>query len=193
MALEPYEVWLKLKPDASSQLVYKTVAEHGYDIESLRDAKQEQIKAVKDPFQMAINGVMTLGFLISVFICFFGFLLYWILSLSARTLQFGILRAMGISFFQLLLMLVGEQVLISGAAILIGIGTGSITSQLFVPLFEMSFDPKTQVPPFKVTFDPRDQERLYWIVTTMISMGLVILGYIVSRIRIHQAVKLGED
>ncbi|MFD0676303.1 MULTISPECIES: ABC transporter permease [unclassified Paenibacillus] len=193
MALEPYEVWLKLKPDASSQLVYKAVAEHGYDIEDLRDAKQEQIKAIKDPFQMAINGVMTLGFLISVFICFFGFLLYWILSLSARTLQFGILRAMGISFFQLLLMLIGEQVLISGAAIFIGIGTGSITSQLFVPLFEMSFDPKTQVPPFKVTFDARDQERLYWIVTMMISVGLVILGYIVSRIRIHQAVKLGED
>jgi putative ABC transport system permease protein len=193
LALEPYEVWLKLKPDASSQAVYKAVADHGYQIESLRDAKQEQIKVIKDPFQMAINGVMTLGFLISVFICFFGFLLYWVLSLFARTLQFGILRAMGISFFQLLVMLIGEQILISGTAIFIGILTGSFTSQLFVPLFEMSFDPKTQVPPFKVTFDPRDQIRLYWIVTLMITIGLVVLGHIVSRIRIHQAVKLGED
>ncbi|OXM87959.1 ABC transporter permease [Paenibacillus rigui] len=193
LALEPYEVWLKLKPEASSQAVYKAVADHGYDIESLRDAKQEQIKAIKDPFQMAINGVMTLGFLISIVICFFGFLLYWVLSLHARTLQFGILRAMGISFFQLLAMLLGEQVLISGAAILIGLGTGSMASQWFVPLFEMSFDPKTQVPPFKVTFDPHDQVRLYWIVTVMITSGLVILGHIVSRIRIHQAVKLGED
>ena len=193
LALEPYEVWLKLRPEASSQTVYKAVADHGYQIESLRDAKQEQIKAIKDPFQMAINGVMTLGFLISIVICFFGFLLYWVLSLHARTLQFGILRAMGISFFQLLVILIGEQVLISGAAIVIGISTGGITSQLFVPLFEMSFDPKTQVPPFKVTFDPNDQVRLYWVVTVMITAGLMILTHIVSRIRIHQAVKLGED
>ncbi|UQZ81794.1 FtsX-like permease family protein [Paenibacillus konkukensis] len=193
LALEPYEVWLKLQEGAGSQAVYKAVSDHGYEIESLRDAKQEQIKAIKDPFQMAINGVMTLGFLISVFICFFGFLLYWILSLRARTLQFGILRAMGISFFQLLVILIGEQVLISGAAIGIGVMTGGIASQLFVPLFEMSFDPKTQVPPFKVTFDPHDQVRLYWIVTVMIAVALMILAHIVSRIRIHQAVKLGED
>ncbi|WP_028548340.1 ABC transporter permease [Paenibacillus sp. UNC451MF] len=193
LALEPYEVWLKLKPDASSQAVYKAVMDHGYQIEALRDAKQEQIKAIKDPFQMAINGVMTLGFLISISICFFGFLLYWVLSLHARTLQFGILRAMGISFFQLLVILIGEQVLISGAAIVIGISTGGIASQLFVPLFEMSFDPKTQVPPFKVTFDPHDQVRLYWVVAVMITTGLIILSHIVSRIRIHQAVKLGED
>ncbi|MDQ0888973.1 putative ABC transport system permease protein [Paenibacillus sp. V4I9] len=193
LALEPYEVWLKLNPEASSQAVYQAIVDHGYEIESLRDAKQEQIKSIKDPFQMAINGVMTLGFLISIFICFFGFLLYWVLSLFARTLQFGILRAMGISFYQLILMLVGEQILISGAAILIGILTGNVASHLFVPLFELSFDPKTQVPPFEVTFDPRDQVRLYWIVTMMIAIGLGVLGSFVSRIRIHQAVKLGED
>ncbi|MGO4272880.1 ABC transporter permease, partial [Paenibacillus sp. TAF58] len=193
LALEPYEVWLKLKPEASSQAVYQAIVDHGYEIESLRDAKQELIKSIKDPFQMAINGVMTLGFLISIFICFFGFLLYWVLSLFARSLQFGILRAMGISFFQLILMLVGEQILISGAAILIGILTGNVASHLFVPLFELSFDPKTQVPPFKVTFDPRDQVRLYWIVTMMIAIGLGVLGSFVSRIRIHQAIKLGED
>lgn len=193
LALEPYEVWLKLKPDASSQAIYEGIAERGYQIESLHDARQEQIKAIKEPFQLAINGVMTLGFLISIVICFFGFLLYWVLSLFARTLQFGILRAMGVSFGQLIVMLAGEQALISGAAIMIGIVTGNAASLLFVPLFELSFDPSTQVPPFQVTFDPQDQVRLYWIVTVMISVGLAVLGYIVSRIRIHQAVKLGED
>ncbi|UJF35586.1 ABC transporter permease [Paenibacillus hexagrammi] len=193
IALEPYEVWLKLKNQASSKAVYQAVADHGYEIESITDAKQEQIKAVKDPFQMAINGVMTLGFLISVVVCFFGFLLYWVLSLSARTLQYGIFRAMGVSVIQLIFMLIGEQVMVSGAAIGIGIMAGNMASYLFVPLFELSFDPSTQVPPFQVTFDPRDHERLYGIIAVMITFGLVLLGQIVSRIRIHQAVKLGED
>ncbi|MDD9269155.1 FtsX-like permease family protein [Paenibacillus sp. GCM10023248] len=193
IALEPYEVWMKLTPEAGSHSVYEAVSNHGYEIEAVIDAKQEQIKAIKDPFQLAINGVMTLGFIISVVVCFFGFLLYWVLSLSARTLQYGIFRAMGVSVGQLIVMLVGEQVMVSGAAIFIGIMTGNLASHLFVPLFELSFDPGTQVPPFQVTFDPRDTERLYGIVTVMIACGLAVLGHIVSRIRIHQAVKLGED
>jgi putative ABC transport system permease protein len=136
---------------------------------------------------------MTLGFLISVVISFFGFLLYWVLSLNGRVLQYGILRAMGISFMQLIGMLVTEQVLTSGAAFLIGAGIGNVTSLLFVPLFQLSFNSTTQVPPFQVMFDSTDSTRLYIIVTIMITIGLGILGYLLSRIKIHQAVKLGED
>jgi putative ABC transport system permease protein len=136
---------------------------------------------------------MTLGFLISIVICFFGFLLYWILSLSSRILQLGILRAMGISFRQLIGMLTTEQLLTSGAAIIIGVICGMVASNLFVPLFQLSFDPSQQVPPFEVIHDPVDTTRLYAIVTVMIGLGLFILGYMLSRIKIHQAVKLGED
>jgi len=193
LALEPYDVWLKLKPDATSQDLYREIADRGIPILALKDSRQDLIQAKNDPFQLAINGVMTLGFLISVCISFFGFLLYWVLSLSARTLQFGILRAMGISFPQLLLMLVGEQMLTSGAAIVIGVLTGNAASELFVPMFQLSFDPRTQVPPFEVTHNPQDRLQLYAIVMTMITTGLFILGYMLSRIKIHQAVKLGED
>ncbi|WP_248925640.1 ABC transporter permease [Paenibacillus hamazuiensis] len=193
MALEPYNVWLKLKPEASSQELYKALEERNIPVTSLSDAKQELIKQKNDPFQLAINGVMTLGFIISIIISFFGFLLYWVLSLSGRILQFGILRAMGVSFMQLIGMLVGEQLLTSGAAVGIGVLTGSLASRLFVPMFQLSFNAATQVPPFLVTFDPRDQLQLYAIVTLMITIGLFILGYMLSRIKIHQAVKLGED
>ena len=136
---------------------------------------------------------MTLGFIISMVISFCGFLLYWVLSLSGRVLQFGILRAMGISFRQLILMLIGEQLLTSGAAIGIGLITGNLTSRLFVPMFQLSMQTSNQVPPFQVIFDPRDQLQMYIIVTVMLGTGLLILGTMLSRIKIHQAVKLGED
>jgi len=193
LALEPYEVWFRLQPEASSQEVYDAVAEKGYDVLSVQNARQERIQSINDPFILAINGVMTLDFLISICITFVGFLLYWVISLHARTLQFGIFRAMGISFSRLIAMLAGEQILISAASIAIGIYTGTIASRLFVPLFEMSFDAQSQILPFKVTFDPDDYMRLYMIVSAMVAIGLAILGYVVSRIKIHQAVKLGED
>ncbi len=55
---------------------------------------------------MALNGILTLGFLISILVTFAGFLLYWILSLKGRTLQNGIMRAMGLSLRQLIGILV---------------------------------------------------------------------------------------
>ncbi|ULL15775.1 ABC transporter permease [Paenibacillus sp. H1-7] len=193
MALEPYDVWLKLKSGASSQELYTALEEKNIPVTKLKDAKQELIRSKNDPFLLAINGVMTLGFIISIVISFCGFLLYWILSLSSRVLQLGILRAMGISFRQLIFMLIGEQLLTSGAAIAIGLLTGSLTSRLFVPMFQLSLQSTSQVPPFQVTFDPRDQFQLYIIVSIMLVLGLFILGTMLSRIKIHQAVKLGED
>lgn len=194
IALEPYQIWIDLKDEPSARTAFNdALNEKGIPIESFVDTVYELTQAKNDPFQMAINGVMTLGFLISVVISFFGFLLYWVLSLNSRVLQYGILRAMGISFSQLIGMLVTEQVLTSGAAFLLGAAVGNATSQLFVPLFQLSFNPATQVPPFAVTFDPNDSLRLYTIVAIMVAIGLGILGYMLSRIKIHQAVKLGED
>lgn len=194
IALEPYQVWIDLKDEPTAkQMFNEALNAKEIPIESFIDTGYELTLAKNDPFQMAINGVMTLGFLISVVISFFGFLLYWVLSLNGRVLQYGILRAMGISFMQLIGMLVTEQVLTSGAAFLIGAGIGNVTSLLFVPLFQLSFNSTTQVPPFQVMFDSTDSTRLYIIVTCMITIGLGILGYLLSRIKIHQAVKLGED
>jgi putative ABC transport system permease protein len=193
MALEPYDVWLKMKPGASTKELYDAIEERQLPIVQLNDTHQALIAAKSDPFRLAVNGVMTLGFVISTGISFIGFLLYWVLSLSGRTLQFGILRAMGISFGQLLGMLVTEQALTSGAAVLLGAGVGKAVSHLFVPLFQLSFDTVSQAPPFRVTFDPSDSLKLFVIVSVMIGSGLVLLGLLLSRIRIHQAVKLGED
>ncbi|TMV50306.1 FtsX-like permease family protein [Paenibacillus mesophilus] len=194
IALEPYQVWIDLKDEPSAKQQFnEALNAKEIPIESFVDTSYELTQAKNDPFQMAINGVMTLGFLISVVISFFGFLLYWVLSLNGRVLQYGILRAMGISFMQLIGMLITEQVLTSGAAFLLGAGIGNVTSLLFVPLFQLSFNSTTQVPPFQVMFDSTDSVRLYIIVTIMITIGLGILGYLLSRIKIHQAVKLGED
>jgi putative ABC transport system permease protein len=193
MAVEPYDVWLKLKPDMTSQALYEELELKHMSVVRLTDTKQMLVRSKNDPFQLAVNGVMTLGFLIAIGISFIGFLLYWVLSLSGRILQFGVLRAMGVSFAQLIGMLIAEQLLTSGAAVLIGMITGNTASRLFVPLFQLTFDSSSQVPPFQVSFDPNDQFHLYVIVTLMIGTGLVLLGTMLSRIKIHQAVKLGED
>ncbi|HTG67910.1 MAG TPA: hypothetical protein VL921_01530, partial [Candidatus Udaeobacter sp.] len=69
----------------------------------------------------------------------------------------------------------------------------SAASLLYVPNFQIAFNPSSLVPPFKVMFDSSDLMRIYLLVGFMLLFGLGILAYMLSRLRIHQAIKLGED
>jgi putative ABC transport system permease protein len=193
LALEPYEIWLKLKPGATSAELYKGIEDKKLEVSDLRDASQEIIKIKNDPMQLGLNGAMTLGFIISLAITFLGFLLYWILSMRGRTFEFGVLRAIGMSLPQLLSMMVWEQVLTSGMAIVAGILVGGLTSTLFVPLLQVAYSAVSQVPPFKVISYFSDRAKLYIMVGIMLGSGLAILGNILSRIKISQAIKMGEE
>jgi putative ABC transport system permease protein len=139
------------------------------------------------------NGALTLGFIVTMSVSTIGFLIYWTLSIRQRVLQFGIFRAMGMSVQKIIGLLACEQVLISGIAILVGIIIGGITSDLFVPLLQLVYSAAQQVPPFKVVAAREDYIKIYIMVLFMLSIGLSILGMIISKIKIHQAIKLGED
>ncbi len=193
MALEPYEVWIKKAPGATSEQIYKDIENRKLIIEKLEDSSQQIIIKKNDPMLQGTNGTLTLGFIVTMAVSTIGFLIYWILSIKQRVLQFGIFRAMGLSVKKIIGMLVCEQVLISGTAILVGIVIGGIASDLFVPLLQMAYSAAQQVPPFKVAAAREDYIRIYAVILMMLTVGLSILGFIISKIKIHQAIKLGED
>jgi len=193
LALEPYSVWVKLKEDASTNDFYEGIGESKLPVTSIANTREQLAKAKNDPFLLALNGILTLGFVLSIVVSFIGFLLYWVLSLRGRTLQNGILRAIGLSLRQLISMLGVEQLLTSGVAVLIGIAVGNLASKLYVPNFQIAFNPSSLVPPFKVVFENEDLVRIYLLIGFMLLVGLGILAYMLSRLRIHQAIKLGED
>ena len=190
---EPYDIWLKLEEGASAETVYNDLGEKNIYVSSYTDKEALMDEGKNDPYIMTINGTLTLGFTISMFICFFGFLIYWILSIRQRTLQFGIFRAMGLSTRKLGAMIVIEQILTSAAAVLAGAGIGLLTSIIYVPFFELYFDPYTMVPPFRLVSRLSDRLTIYSIVIFSILLCLCVIGLIISRIKINQALKLGED
>ena len=191
--VEPYEVWIDMDEDASSEELYNAIDEQGFRITSIKDTNQQLIRSRNDPQLQGMNGALTLGFIIIMVMTIIGFLIYWILSIKSRTLQFGILRAMGISFREIIAMLLYEQVLISGVAIFIAIIIGGITSDLFVPLFQSMYSVSEQVPPFRVIALRSDYIKVYIIIFAMLLSGFAILGRLISKIKISQAIKLGED
>jgi putative ABC transport system permease protein len=90
-------------------------------------------------------------------------------------------------------MVIWEQILVSLAAIVVGVVIGGAAGDLFVPLLEVTRSAAQQVPPFRVVADPGDYVKLYVIVGAMLGAGLAVLGARIARIRIAESIKLGEE
>ena len=192
-SMEPYQVWIDLDEEASVQDFYDSVADAKIQVTGITSAKQDLIDKKNDPMLQGMNGALTLGFITIMIMCIIGFLIYWILSIKSRTLQFGILRAMGMRYNEIIGVIVYEQILVSAVAILAAIFIGGITSELFVPLFQSILDVSSQVPEFAVIPKRSDYLKLYAVIGAMLLAAFVVLGRLISKINISKALKLGED
>jgi putative ABC transport system permease protein len=103
--VEPYQVWFKMKEGASVNDFYKSIDDAKIDLTEIQSRSQQIIEKKNDPMLQGMNGALTLGFIIIMIMCIIGFLIYWILSIKSRTLQFGILRAMGMKFREIIAMM----------------------------------------------------------------------------------------
>jgi putative ABC transport system permease protein len=193
LALEPYEVWMKLAPGATASTVYRALADRQIPLLAAESADAKIVTAKNDPLLQGTNGALTLGFTVTLLVAAIGFLIHWIISMQSRTLQFGVFRAMGLSRARVVGMIAGEQLLVSGAAIACGVAVGGVAGDLFVPLLQLTASAAEQVPPFHVTSDPADYVRLFAVAGTFLAAGLAVLTAIAFRIRIAQAIKLGEE
>ena len=191
--LEPYEVWIDLADDASSEELYQDIEEKRLPIETLTDSAQLLIQEKNKPDLQGMNGGLTLGFIITMIMAIIGFLIYWILSIKSRTLQFGILRAMGMTMREIIVMLGYEQILVSGASLAMSFIIGGITSDIFVPVFQNMYSLENQIPPFIVSASADDYIKIYVLIAVMLIGGFAILGAIIRKININKALKLGED
>jgi len=189
--LTPYQVWIKAKD--STQFIYDYAAEEEIYYSTFKDAAAAIVELKNDPVFQGTNGILTVGFIVVLLLCSVGFLIYWILSIKSRSLQFGIYRAMGMSMREILTMLIGEQIFISGTAIATGAAVGWLTSYLYMPLIQMAYASYDSALPLKVISEQSDMVRLLVIVGIVMLTCMIILGWLISRMKIAQALKLGED
>lgn len=190
---EPYQIWIKMADGATSEELYNDIRAKNIKVQRLLDSAQLLIAEKTDPELQGMNGALTLGFVVIMLMTVIGFLIYWIISIRSRTLQFGVLRAMGVTFREIVGTLGYEQLLVSVASIAAGFVIGGMASDLFVPMFRTMYDAADQVPPFVVRGDAGDYIKLYVIIGLMLLIGFAVLGGIIRRININKALKLGED
>ncbi|MDD3092511.1 MAG: FtsX-like permease family protein [Clostridia bacterium] len=171
----------------------KTYLGHGEYIYSSAFTDYELTLEKKNSILNGMNGILTLDFLISMIICCVGFIIFWIISVRQRVLQFGIFRAMGMKKSELYRMIFFEQLMVSFVSVIMGIVIGGLTTQLFLPLIERLFKLGELVVPFTAYQDGIDYIRIYVITGLSLIVGLSVLLRFISKLKIDQALKLGED
>jgi len=187
----PYQVWMRTK--GSSSFIYDFIEENKLELEAFEDLAAERVAHKNAAVLQGTNGILTVGFIVALVICTVGFLIYWILSIKSRELQFGIFRAMGMGMNEIITMLLNEQVFISGTAILAGAGVGWLTARLFMPLIQIAYSSAENALPLQVVSEASDNVRLAVIIGLMIILCMAVLAWIIRKMKIAQALKLGED
>ena len=100
---------------------------------------------------------------------------------------------MGMKMREIIEMLVNEQFFITGSSILVGILVGEVASDLYIPLIRISYAAYDEPLPMVIAASGSDIGKMFLVIGAMILISMLILGVIISKIRITQALKLGED
>jgi putative ABC transport system permease protein len=187
-----YDLWFKLSDGATKADVMNALEERELldGISDIRFKTEYVSRGKSDSVTMALNGSLSMGFVATIMITFVGFLLYWIMDMRKRKLQFGILRAMGLTRFKVIVMLTLEQLLTTGVAVLVGIFVGNLTTRLFMPILGQTY---ISMLPLDLTYSLMDTLRIMLFVAVMIFIGVVVLGTFIRKLKINEAVKIGEE
>ena len=193
LGLAPYDVWLHIDPEARSRDVIDRIEENGVKVIRIKDSRTAINFGRLDPQRTGLFGVLSIGFMVAAVLTVLGFFLYSFLSFQRRLLQMGILRAIGLSSPQLFVLLMFEQVFLILLGVAAGTGFGMWTSSLFIPFLQVSADQYGQVPKFVVETAWTDLQRIYIVLGIMLGVGLLIMSGLLRRMKVYQAVKLGEQ
>jgi putative ABC transport system permease protein len=189
----PYRVWLSTTSDVDfTQLGDVNLRELNKRVTSW-DAAPTIISDIQgSPERQGLFGLLSIGFAAAAVLTVFGFLLYSLFSFRRRMIELGVLRASGLSTGQMIAFLAWELIIL----ILFGGGVGTVlgawTSKLYIPFLQIGEQAGDKFPPFLVDVAWSSIFQVYALFGLLFVITLIILVFLLRRMRIFQAIKLGE-
>ena len=187
----PYEVWMRTAPDFDEELFDAALNERNlygwYWTEPYARIQAEQLK----PARQGVFGLLSVGFVASALLTVLGFFLYALFSFRRRFIELGVLRAVGLSMGQMVILVGGELALLISLGLGLGTSLGAWVSQLFIPALQ-SGEGANRIPPYLVEIAWNAISQVYVLFGVMFLLALIALAISLRRMRVFQAIKLGE-
>ena len=189
----PYEIWMSIKDGYSTKEVYDWQEANNVHLNKFVDRTADLKNTVEDPLLQGTNGVLTMGFIVTILLCAVGYLIYWIMSIRSREMIFGVLRACGMHKAELFHMLMNEQIFSGVLSVIAGIGIGKLASAMFVPMLQQAYAATNQVLPMHLVVNSSDMFRLYGVIIAVMVICLAVLIMLLFKLNVAKALKLGEE
>jgi putative ABC transport system permease protein len=189
----PYQVWVRTDPDIDyAQLGDIQLRDLNFRVVTW-DAARPKIQQVQErPEQQGIFGFLFIGFAAAAVLTVVGLLLYALFSYQRRFIELGVLRAGGLSRGQMATYLAFELVFLILFGGAVGTGLGALISTRFIPYLQMGTDMAARTPPYKVIIAWPAIFQIYGLFGVLFGITLVVLIILLQRMKIFQAIKLGE-
>jgi putative ABC transport system permease protein len=188
----PYRIVMKLEPGASPSKVIARVDELGVSIlradytDELIDSEQAR------PERQGLFGVLSVGFAAAALFTVLGFFLHIVFSLRRRYIELGVLAAIGVGKPQIAALLAWEMFLLLGIGAAAGTLLGSAASQIYIPFLQVGVSADARTVPFRIILPWPALYSIYALFAGMFAVALVALVIFAYRMRVFEAVKLGE-
>ncbi|MBE2201126.1 MAG: ABC transporter permease [Anaerolinea sp.] len=188
----PYNVWLQTDTAVTTGQIIDGVRQLGFTVVTAQDARARILQEQTRPERQGLFGLLSVGFLAAAVLTVLGFLVYAVVSFHQRAIQLGMLRAIGFSVGQMAAYLAGEQALLIAAGVGLGTGLGVWASRLFIPFLQIGVGKTAVTPPFVVQIAWEQLAVIYVLFAAMFILATLILIALAARMRVFEAVKLGE-
>jgi putative ABC transport system permease protein len=188
----PYDVWINRAPDAQVDQIVSGVRGLGIAVVDARDAATLIAQEQMQPRRQGLFGLLSVGFIASGALTLLGFLIAALISARRRAIDLGVLRALGMSGFQVAVELTIEQVLLVAAGIGAGTGIGLLAARLVVPLLQVGAGPHPGTPAYPPQIAWDQVSLIYIVFAIALLLTLFALSFTLGRMKLFQAIKLGD-
>jgi putative ABC transport system permease protein len=188
----PYHVWLATDPSAPPEAVISEVRQRGLTVITATDARQRIVQQQSRPERQGVFGLLSVGFLAAAVLTVLGFLVYAVVSFQRRLIELGMLRAVGLSVWQMAAFLAGEQAILILTGMGLGAGLGVWAGRIFIPFFQVGEGRAALTPPFIVHIAWERMGVIFGVFGVMYITAVLVLIILLLRMRLFEAVKLGE-
>ncbi|MBU6335525.1 MAG: ABC transporter permease [Chloroflexi bacterium] len=188
----PYDVWIDRDERVPIAEIEAGVRARGFSLVGVLDRAGIIAAEQARPQRQGLFGLLSIGFITCGVLTIVGFLVTGAVSARRRSIEFGMLRAMGFGGGGVLVALALEQVLLVLLGLGVGTAIGLLVATVIVPLLQVGVGPHPGTPATPARVAWQEIQLIYVVFGATLTVTLGVLALNAARLRIFQAVKLGD-
>ena len=186
----PNEAWLG---PGRGGFTRESLDEAGVRVEAIFERDAILAEQRSDPLIAASwEGILFLSFATVLLLSGLGFVIYSGISARARSVEFAILRTMGLSGRQLLGVVSFEQLFVVGSGVLAGTLLGFPLSRLMISYMGLTEHGEDPLPPLISSVSWQAALTVYTLLGIVIATTVLALITLYSRVAVGRALRMGE-